>query len=92
MLPRLPLRVNAKQAAELIGCQRADVFILVAAGLLKPLGRPVANAEKFFSTEEVLGLDAKSLARLSQSLYEYRRHRNRKNGRRDESDEQRVAA
>ena len=54
LLNQLPARLTAEQAAWVINCQPADVPILVAARLLKPLGNPPPNSVKFFAASELL--------------------------------------
>ena len=57
--------------------------MLVAAGLLKPLGHPARNSTKFFATEtlEQFRRDEKWLARASDAISAYWRERNaRKKG------------
>ena|SRR5438045_836580 len=49
----LPGRLSALQCAWLIGCAEHDIPILTAAGLLKPLGRPAANAPKYYALADV---------------------------------------
>ena len=49
----LPARLTAEQAAGLLGFPRHDMQVLVAAGLLRPLGRPVQNSTKYFATAEL---------------------------------------
>lgn len=50
-LLRLPARVNAEEAAALLGMEPWDVPLLVKARLLKPLGRETAkNRVKYFSS------------------------------------------
>ena len=51
LLGRAPLRLTAEQTAWVLNCQPHDIPVLVAARLLKPLGNPLANGTKFFSTE-----------------------------------------
>jgi hypothetical protein len=46
---RLPGRLNTSETALLLGFQEHDVAPLVAAKLLAPLGRPAANAPKYFA-------------------------------------------
>jgi hypothetical protein len=53
LLGQLPARLSAEQAAWVINCQPHDVPILVAARLLKPLGNPAPNGQKFFAASEV---------------------------------------
>ena len=52
--------------------------MLVAAGLLKPLGHPARNSTKFFATEtlEQFRHDEKWLARASDAIAQYWRERN----------------
>jgi hypothetical protein len=52
--------------------------MLVAAGLLKPLGHPPRNSTKFFATEtlEQLRRDEKWLARASDAICAYWRESN----------------
>ena len=47
---RLPGRLDEEQAAELLGFKRHDIPVLIRAKLLKVLGRPNANAPKYFSS------------------------------------------
>ncbi len=42
-LSMLPARLSAEQAAQLLGFQAHELTILIAAGLLRPLGRPAAK-------------------------------------------------
>lgn len=55
-VPRLPARLDVKQAAEILGFLPHELTVLLKAGLLKPLGKPAANGHKFFSTVEILDL------------------------------------
>lgn len=45
---RLPGRLNAEQAAALLGFQPHDIPILIKAGLLKPVGGGPKNCVKYF--------------------------------------------
>ena len=49
-LAMLPARLNMEEAAYLLGFKPHDIPLLVKAGLLKPLGRPVPNGDKYFAT------------------------------------------
>jgi hypothetical protein len=73
-----PARLNATQAAWYLGFQAHEIPILVAAGMLKPLGHPPRNSTKFFATEilEQLRHDEKWLARASDTICNYWRERN----------------
>lgn len=50
---RLPARLTAAQAAELLGFMEHDLPVLMRAKLLKPLGEPAPNGHKFFSVAEL---------------------------------------
>jgi hypothetical protein len=52
----LPARLLTAQVAKLMNCTPEDVAVLVTAGKLRPLGRPNANAVKFFSAVELMAL------------------------------------
>lgn len=73
-----PARLNAIQTAWFMGFQTHEIPILVAAGMLKPLGHPPRNSTKFFATEilEQLRHDEKWLARASDTICSYWRERN----------------
>jgi hypothetical protein len=45
-----PARVIAEEAAWYLGFAPHDIPVLVSAGLLKPLGHPLASGTKFFAT------------------------------------------
>ena len=79
LLGQAPRRLTAEQAGWVLNCQTHDIPMLVAARLLKPLGAPLANGTKFFSTAEVLELaqDRAWLARMTNAIYEHWRHGNR---------------
>lgn len=81
-----PARMNAEEAAWYLGFASHDVPILVAAGLLKPLGHPPHSGTKYFATETLqqLRADLKWLARASDAIVN---HWQNKNGRKsaDES-------
>ena len=73
-----PARLNATQAAWFLGFEPHEISILVAAGVLKPLGHPARNSTKYFATEtlEQLRHDEKWLARASDAIAAYWRERN----------------
>ena len=74
----VPARLNATQAAWFLGFDPHEIPMLVAAGLLKPLGHPARNSTKFFATEilEQLRRDEKWLARASDAISAYWQKRN----------------
>jgi hypothetical protein len=49
-----PARLASSQTAKLLGFGDHDIPVLVATGLLKPLGSPVPNAPKHFALVDVL--------------------------------------
>jgi hypothetical protein len=51
---RLPARLNTSETAVLLGVQEHDITPLVAAKLLTPLGKPAANAPKYFASVEIV--------------------------------------
>jgi hypothetical protein len=73
-----PARLNATQTAWFLGFETHEIPMLVAAGLLKPLGHPSRNSTKYFATEilEQLRRDEKWLARASDAIRNYWRDRN----------------
>lgn len=74
----IPARLDALRTAWFLGFEPHEIPMLVASGLLKPLGRPARNSTKFFATEtlEQLRRDEKWLARASDAIASYWRERN----------------
>lgn len=62
----------------MLNCQKHDVPVLIAAKLLKPLGKPAPNSIKFFATADVLALgqDAAKLAKMTQVIYDHWQNKN----------------
>src|SRR2546426_6526298 len=82
-LTTAPARLSAEEAAWYLGFSPHEIPILVAKGLLKPLGRPPASGTKYFPTAtlEELRRDVKWLVRASDVIVEYWRFKNaRKSG------------
>jgi hypothetical protein len=50
---QLPARLEVNHVAVQLGFSESDIPILIAGGLLKPLGKPAANAPKFFARVEI---------------------------------------
>jgi hypothetical protein len=77
----LPARLNAAEAALLLGFQEHDVAPLVAAKLLVPLGKPAQNAPKYFAAVDVTARaedrDWLSEATKALSRYWLRKNRNK---------------
>jgi len=53
---RLPGRLTPEQTATLLGFAPHDIPVLVKAKLLRPLGKPLRNACKWFPANEVENL------------------------------------
>jgi hypothetical protein len=50
---QLPARLEVNAVAVLLAFSASDIPVLIAAGLLKPLGKPAPNAPKFFARVEI---------------------------------------
>ncbi len=74
----LPARLHAEEAAWLLGFSPHDISVLIAGGLLKPLGRPPANGGKYFATVivEEHRRDARWLAQASDYLVKHWKTKN----------------
>jgi hypothetical protein len=74
----VPARLTAEEAAWYLGFAAHDIPVLVANGLLKPLGHPADNAVKFFAlaTVEPLRTDVRWLARATDAMLEHWRKKN----------------
>jgi hypothetical protein len=57
-LARLPGRLNADQAAGVLGFAPHDMPELVRSRLLKPLGNPLPNTVKYFAAADIVGCAA----------------------------------
>jgi hypothetical protein len=79
-LKTLPARMRAEEGAWYLGFSQHEIPVLVATGLLKPLGRPPETGVKYFATVtlEELRRDPKWLARASDAIVQYWRTRNGK--------------
>jgi hypothetical protein len=81
-LRNIPARLTSEEAGWFLGFPAHAMPILVAAGLLKPLGQPVPNATKYYATITLCDLkqDANWLFRASKEITQYWRTKNvRKN-------------
>jgi hypothetical protein len=78
LLGQLPARLTAEQTAWVVNCQSADVPILVAARLLKPLGNPPPHSVKYFAALELLEQmkDRTWLAKVTNTLNQHWQKRN----------------
>jgi len=84
-----PGRLTREQAAWFLGFTPEEITILIAKGLLKPLGHPAHNGQKHFltATLEDLRRNEKWYSRACDAIVEYWRHKNsRKN--QDASDDE----
>lgn len=74
----LPARLDAAHTAWYLGFEPHEIPMLIAANLLKPLGKPARNCTKYFATETLdqLRRDEKWLARASDAIAAYWRERN----------------
>ncbi len=77
---RLPGRIDAGTAADLLGFSAHDIPVLTRGKLLKPLGSPAHNSVKYFSavTIEALARDEAWLARATRLVNEHWRGRNQR--------------
>jgi hypothetical protein len=80
-LKTLPARIRVEETAWYLGFAPHEITILMAEGLLKPLGRPPTTGVKYFSAValEELRRDGKWLARASDCIVQHWKSRNDKN-------------
>ena len=73
-----PARLNAEEVAHYLNGSPHDIPILVAKGLLKPLGHPADNTIKFFATITIKELcdDVRWLTRATETIREHWRIKN----------------
>lgn len=73
-----PARLSAEETAWFLGFSPHEIPVLMANGLLKPLGRPPANGQKYFATAtlEELRRDIKWLAKASDTIVDHWRCKN----------------
>ena len=78
-----PGRLTKEQAAWFLGFTPDEITILMASGLLKPLGRPAYNGQKYFlaAALEDLRRDEKWYGKASDAIVEYWRYKNSRKGR-----------
>ena len=77
-LRRLPARLTMPQTAAVLNCREHDIQVLVAKGLLKPLGHPATGTMKWFAGETVeeLRRDVNWLSRATDAIKQNWRERN----------------
>lgn len=66
-----PARLKASEAADLLGFHEDDMAILVRDGLIKALGKPSANAIRYFALSDVveLGQSSERLSEATEAVY-----------------------
>jgi len=87
---QLPARLGVSHVAVQLGFSESDIPILIAGGLLKPLGNPAPNAPKFFARVKIerCAQDIVWLDRATRFIAQYwKRKRDQKPKRRRLSDE-----
>jgi hypothetical protein len=77
-----PGRLTREQTAWFLGFTPEEITMLIARGLLKPLGHPAHNGQKYFlaKTLEDLRRDEKWFGKASDAIVEYWRHKNDRKG------------
>ena len=74
----LPARIDSQKTASLLGFKEHDITILTNRKLLKPLGKPRANATKYFSKSFIFNLqfDVDWLSKATKAISEKWRDKN----------------
>jgi hypothetical protein len=77
-LLNLPARLTITEAAWFLGFTETDISVLIASGLLKPLGHPPASGSKYFALTDLQALrtDARWLAKASDATVNYWKRKN----------------
>ena len=77
-----PGRLTKEQAAWKLGFTPDEITVLIAKNLLKPLGHPAHNGQKYFlnSTLEDLRRDEKWYSKASDAIVDYWRYKNSRKG------------
>ncbi len=77
-LKHLPARLTAEEAAWFLGYSPQEIPVLMAEGILKPLGHPPRNGPKYFATAELeeLRRNSKWLAKASDAIVGYWQNKN----------------
>ncbi|HUB66840.1 MAG TPA: hypothetical protein VL981_05080 [Candidatus Methylacidiphilales bacterium] len=70
---RLPGRLTVPQTAALLGFLPHDIAVLIKKKLLRPLGKPLANATRYFAAHDIerLSSDSAWLSKATQIMYEH---------------------
>ena len=88
-----PGRLTKEQAAWKLGFTSDEITVLMAKNLLKPLGHPAHNGQKYFltATLEDLRRDEKWYSKASDAIVDYWRYKNSRKGQ-DKSEDARQGA
>src|SRR5208282_3408894 len=72
-LAPLSARLNRTQAANYLGFEPDHITLLIKAGLIKPLGRPKPNSDKYFAAVKLSSLrqDETWLSRATQYICQH---------------------
>lgn len=89
-LVTLPARLSRTQTADYLGFEPDHITLLIKAGLLKPLGRPKPNSDKYFAAVKLAELrqDEQWLSRATQFISQ---HYNDKNARKSQKSNRLVS-
>jgi hypothetical protein len=81
-LRQLPARVTVEQAAGILGIAPHEIPILMSRGLLKPLGHPAPNGQKFFLSALLQDSrrDEKWWGKACDAITDYWRYKNSRKG------------
>jgi len=76
----VPARLLSEEVAARLGFKTEDIRELVSRRMLKPLGKPVANATKHFAACDIekLATDREWLNKATQAMYDYWAEKNSK--------------
>jgi hypothetical protein len=71
-------RIPATAAGFMLGFDDDEISVLVTRKILKPLGKPVPNATKYFARCYIESLmdDAEWLSKATQAIYDYHKDKN----------------
>jgi hypothetical protein len=77
-LAHQPARFNKEQTAAYLGFEPDHLAVLMQKGLLKPLGRPAPNSEKFFAKVDLdkLKNDRDWLSKATLAITQYWQNKN----------------
>ena len=90
LIQQPPAKLTREQAAWVLGFTPDEISLLITRGLLKPLGHPAANGQKFFlaATLDDLRRDEKWFSKACDAIAEHWRDKNSRKSQ-DTSDDDR---